>query len=169
MRWAVMLYRLINLYHFCLIWGSPGSPFEALWGFSGRVLMSWQLYLMRRLRGSASVSYFFVYKNRHLIFYARAAYIRFSGVQFDVLASLFGALAAQIRVGVLFYLLCKNRHLLSYAQAAYIRAIIGFRTVRRSLVDAQAAQICVGVIFSVSVFKQTHHLSCAGCVHTRHR
>ena len=131
--------------------------------------MSWQLYLMRRLRRSASVSYFFLCKHRHLIFYAQAAYIRFSGVRFDVLASLFDAQAAQIRVGGIVYFLCKNWHLLFYAQAAHIRAIIGFRTMRRSLVDAQAAQICVGVIFSVSVFKQTHHLSCAGCVHTRHR
>ena len=37
------------------------------------------------------------------------------------------------------------------------------------LFDAQAAQIRVGVIFYVFVFKQTHHLLCAGCVHTRHR
>ena len=38
-----------------------------------------------------------------------------------------------------------------------------------ALFDAQAAQIRVGVIFYVFVFKQTHHLLCAGCVHTRHR
>ena len=87
--------------------------------------MSWQLYLMRRLRRSASVSNFiFLYKNRHINF---------------------------------------------YAQAAYIRDIMGSMTLRRSLDDAQAALIRVGVIFYVFVFKQTHHLLCAGCVHTRHR
>ncbi len=31
-----------------------------------------------------------------------------------------------------------------------------------SLFDAQAAQIRVGVIFHTFVFKQTHHLLCAG-------
>ena len=89
--------------------------------------------------------------------------------RFDVLASLFDAQAAQIRVGVLFYFLCKNRHIIFYAQAAYIRAIGGSRALRRPLVDAQAAQIRVGVIFYFVVFKQTHNLLCAGCVHTRHR
>ena len=87
----------------------------------------------------------------------------------DVLVSLFDAQAAQIRVGVLFYFWCKNKHIIFYAQAAYIRAIGGSRALRRPLVDAQAAQIRVGVIFYVFVFKQTHHLLCAGCVHTRHR
>ena len=85
------------------------------------------------------------------------------------LAALFDAQAAQIRVGVLFYFLCKNRHIIFYAQAAYIRGIVGSQALRRPLVDAQAAQIRVGVIFYVFVFKQTHHLLCAGCVHTRHR
>ena len=54
----------------------------------------------------------------------------------NVLAALFDAQAAQIRVGVLFFL-CKNRHLIFDAQAAYIRAIIGFRTLRRPLVDGR--------------------------------
>ena len=83
--------------------------------------------------------------------------------RFDVLASLFDAQAAQIRVGVLFYILCKDRHIIFYAQAAYIRAIGGSRALRRPLVDAQAAQIRVGVIFDFFVFKQTHQLLCAGC------
>ena len=73
--------------------------------------------------------------------------------RFDVLASLFDAQAAQIRVGVLFYFPCKNKHISFYAQAAYIRAIGGSRALRRPLVDAQAAQIRVGVIFYVFVFK----------------
>ena len=88
--------------------------------------------------------------------------------RFDVLVSLFDAQAAQIRVGVFFFL-GTNKNIIFYAQAAYIRAIGGSRALRRPLVDAQAAQIRVGVIFYVFVFKQTHHLLCAGCVHTRHR
>ena len=87
----------------------------------------------------------------------------------DVLTALLDAQAAQIRVGVLFLFFIKNMHLSFYAQAAYIRGIIGFLTLRKPLVDAQAAQIRVGVIFYVFVFKQTHQLLCAGCVHTRHR
>ena len=86
----------------------------------------------------------------------------------DVLAALFDAQAAQIRVGVLLFL-HKNRHINFYAQAAYIRGIIGFLTLRKPLVDAPAAQIRVGVFFYVFVFEQPHYLLCTGCAHTRHR
>ena len=137
---------------------------------------SWRLYLMRR-RATYAFGGHFIAPHKSMLF---LSYLGAPGesiwstlgllrMRVDVLAALFDAQAAQIRVGVLFYFLCKNRHLLFYTQAVYIRAIIGLGTMRRSLVDAQAAQICVGVIFSASVFKQTHHLSCAGCVHTRHR
>ena len=84
-----------------------GVPGQSFWSSLGLlrvrvdVLMSWHLYLMlRRLRRYASVSYFIcLCENGHLIFYAQAAYIRFSGVRFDILAFLFDAQAAQIRVG----------------------------------------------------------------------
>ena len=88
-------------------------------------------------------------------------------VRVNVLAALFDAQAAQILVGVLF--LHTNRHINFYAQAAYIRCHMQFPTLRRPLVDSQAAQILVGVIFYVFVSKQTHHVLCTGCVHTRHR
>ena len=55
----------------------------------------------------------------------------------DVLAALFDAQAAQIRVGVLFIFfmfLCSNRRIIFYAQAAYIRAIDDSLALRRPLV-----------------------------------
>ena len=137
---------------------------------------SWRLYLMRR-RATYAFGGHFIAPHKSMLF---LSYLGVPGESYwsslallrarvDVLAALFDAQAAQIRVGVLLTFLCKNRHLLFYAQAAHIRDIMGFMTLRRSLVDAQAAQIRVGVIFYVFVFKQTHHLLCAGCVHTRHR
>ena len=115
---------------------------------------------MRRLRTSALGGHF-IAPHKSMLF---LSYLGVPGgpfwsslgalrARFDVLASLFDAQAAQIRVGVLFIFLCKNRHIIFYAQAAYIRAIGGSRALRRPLVDAQAAQIRVGVIFYVFVFK----------------
>ena len=68
--------------------------------------MAWQLYLMRRLRRSASVSnfYFFEHNYIHFNFYAQAAYIRDIMEFLTRLRSLVDAQAAQIRVGVLFFI-----------------------------------------------------------------
>ena len=63
---------------------------------------------------------------------------------FDILAALFAAQAAQIRVGVFLF---ANKHIDFYVQAAYIRDIDGSRALRRPLVAAQAAYIRVGVFF----------------------
>ena len=89
--------------------------------------------------------------------------------RFDVLASLFDAQAAQIRVGVLFYFFVQKYTPYLLCAGCVHTLIMELLTLRRPLVDAQAAQIRVGVIFYVFVLKQTHHLLCAGCVHTRHR
>ena len=137
---------------------------------------SWRLYLMRR-RVTYAFGGHFIAPHKSMLF---LSYLGVPGESFwstlgllrarvNVLAALFDAQAAQIRVGVLFYFLCKNRHLIFYAQAAYIRGIIGFLTLRKPLVDAPAAQIRVGVFFYVFVFEQPHYLLCTGCAHTRHR
>ena len=149
--------------------GSLGALFRSSLGaLRARLDVRGALFTAQAAQIRVGVCFYFLCSNRH-IFYVQAAYIRFSGVRFDVLASLFDAQASQIRSVAYFMSLCKKSHLIFDAQAAYTRVIIGFRTMPRSLVDPQAAQICVGLIFSVSVFKQTHHLSWAGCVYTRHR
>ena len=81
-----------------------GGHFGGHWGFSGCLLMAWQLYLMRRLRRSVLVSYFhFLCKNTHVNFCAQAAYIHDIMEFLTLRRSLDDAQAAQIRVGGLFH------------------------------------------------------------------